>query len=166
MAFKELKSLRVLVHFDHVKNREQETPPGFDQIRHTAGVNLPYALVTTADGKNGVHAISAKSIHTDLNDAVRKAKKKLADMDVVGDIDGSAADDDHDGDGKSPDGKKAKTKNKTWTNKEGKTITATPLEINDETVKFRLTNGKVISYPINKLSDESQRALQSYFDDL
>ena len=167
MAFRELKSLGILVHFDHLKNRDQETPPGFDQIRHTAGVNLPYALVTTADGQNGVHAISAKSIHEDLNGAVRQAKKKLSGMDVVGKVEGGTTDEGHEEESGKPSGdKKAQASNHSWTNKEGKTINATPVEISDDTVKFRLSNGKTISYPINQLSEESQQAVRSYFDNL
>lgn len=167
VAFKDFKSLGVLVHFDHLKNQGQEGPPGFERIKNAAGVNLPFALVTTADGQRGVHAISAKAIHADPGKAAREAKRKLSEIDVVGDMSQVGTDDgDKAENGKPATGKKDKSKNNQWTNTEGKTMTATPLEINGDNVKFRLPNGRTVIYPMDKLSEDSQKALLSYFDDL
>jgi hypothetical protein len=167
VAFKSFKSLGVLVHFDHVKNRDQEVPIGFERIKNSAGVNLPFALVTTADGKKGVHAISAAAIHEDPRKAERDAKRKLAEIDVVGDLSDLGKEEKAgDGDEQSEKPEKPKVNFGEWTNSEGKTMKAMPVEINDDTVKFRLESEKTFAYAISKLSEESQLKLEEYFKSL
>ena len=167
VAFKSFKSLGVLVHFDHVKNRDQEVPIGFERIKNSAGVNLPFALVTTADGKKGVHAISAAAIHEDPRKAERDAKRKLAEIDVVGDFSEVANEEQAGGGGeKLQKTEKTKVNFGGWTNSEGKTMRATPVEINEDTVRFRFESGKTFAYAINKLSEESQLKLEEYFKSL
>jgi hypothetical protein len=46
-----------------------------------------------------------------------------------------------------------------WTNTEGKTIRATLIEKKETVVSLKLENGKVVDYPIDKLSAESKAAL-------
>ena len=46
-----------------------------------------------------------------------------------------------------------------WTNREGKTITATLLGVEGEFAVLRLANGSVHRYPVANLSDESRAAL-------
>jgi hypothetical protein len=46
-----------------------------------------------------------------------------------------------------------------WTNREGKTITATLLRVEGEEAVLRLANGTVHRYPVKNLSDESRAAL-------
>ena len=46
-----------------------------------------------------------------------------------------------------------------WTNTEGKTIRATLVEKKGDVVSLKLENGKVVDYPIEKLSAESKAAL-------
>lgn len=48
---------------------------------------------------------------------------------------------------------------KTWTNREGKFITATLLEVDGEVAVLRLENGRVYRVPIESLSDESRAEL-------
>lgn len=47
-----------------------------------------------------------------------------------------------------------------WTNREGKTITATMVKVEGDTVYLRLANGSIHRYPIAQLSDESRAALE------
>lgn len=47
-----------------------------------------------------------------------------------------------------------------WTNTEGKSITATLLEVDGEFAVLRMANGAVHRYPVEKLSDESRAALE------
>ncbi len=46
-----------------------------------------------------------------------------------------------------------------WTNTEGKTIRAALIEKKGDTVSLKLENGKIVDYPIDKLSAESKAAL-------
>lgn len=46
-----------------------------------------------------------------------------------------------------------------WTNREGKTIVATLLKVEDGKAFLRLANGTVYPYPVENLSDVSQAAL-------
>lgn len=47
-----------------------------------------------------------------------------------------------------------------WTNREGKTITATLVRVEGGTVHLRMTNGSIYPYPVEQLSDESRAALK------
>lgn len=47
-----------------------------------------------------------------------------------------------------------------WTNREGKTIMATMVKVEGDTVYLRLANGSIHRYPIAQLSDESRAALE------
>lgn len=46
-----------------------------------------------------------------------------------------------------------------WSNREGKSITATLIRVDGEVALLRMANGTVYRYPINSLSDESRAAL-------
>ena len=47
-----------------------------------------------------------------------------------------------------------------WTNADGKKIKAAILSIDGDKVKFKLSNGKEVNYPIAKLSDEDQELIK------
>ena len=47
-----------------------------------------------------------------------------------------------------------------WTNKEGKSITATLIRVEGDVAILRMANGTVYRYPVANLSDESRAALQ------
>lgn len=49
---------------------------------------------------------------------------------------------------------------RTWTNAEGKKIMAAVREISEKSVKFQMSNGRVVDYDIAKLSDEDQEVLK------
>jgi hypothetical protein len=48
---------------------------------------------------------------------------------------------------------------RTWTNREGKSITATLVEVEGDVIILRLANGTVYRYPLASLSDESRASL-------
>lgn len=48
-----------------------------------------------------------------------------------------------------------------WTNTEGKTIRASLLERKGEVISLKLENGKIVDYPVAKLSPESKAALEA-----
>jgi hypothetical protein len=50
-----------------------------------------------------------------------------------------------------------------WTNSEGKTIRAEALSSNGISVTLKLENGKVVNYPLDKLSEESRSVATETF---
>lgn len=54
---------------------------------------------------------------------------------------------------------KAVPKPREWTNREGKSITATLIAVEGEVALLRMANGTVYRYPVANLSDESRAAL-------
>ena len=59
-------------------------------------------------------------------------------------------------DSRLPPAPKPVIESRTWTNAEGRQITAAVLSIAAETVRFKLANGREVNYPIAKLSVEDQ----------
>lgn len=103
-------------------------------------------FVTTADGSKGLDAIPYAVLKNDTRKAARNLKKTLAEVDVVGE---------------SPKEEEAEEKNvQDWTNTDGITITASVNSIEDSRVQFQLENGKLVWYPIEKLSEDSQEKLK------
>jgi hypothetical protein len=51
---------------------------------------------------------------------------------------------------------------RTWTNSEGKPLVASVTEIKDDSVVFKLKNGRKVPYAINKLSEEDQKLIKEH----
>lgn len=49
-----------------------------------------------------------------------------------------------------------------WVNSDGKSIQAEALSCNESTVKFKLPDGKVVDYPLDKLSEKSRETALEY----
>lgn len=47
-----------------------------------------------------------------------------------------------------------------WTNSEGKSIKASVLAVEGDKVKFKLSNGKTVNYPLDQLSEDDQAAIK------
>jgi len=62
--------------------------------------------------------------------------------------------------GRLPPRKEPLVAQRAWTNSEGKTIKASVLALDGEKIKFKLTNGKTVNYPLEKLSEEDQKAIK------
>lgn len=52
-----------------------------------------------------------------------------------------------------------------WVNSEGKSIKAEAISRSVNSVSLKLENGKLVDYPLEKLSDESQKVLEEIFGD-
>jgi len=59
-----------------------------------------------------------------------------------------------------PEKKKPLIEQRTWTNSEGKTIKAAAISVQGDKVKFKLSNGKTVDYPIAQLSGEDQESIK------
>ena len=66
--------------------------------------------------------------------------------------------------GEAPKVEKLEPEWETWTNKEGRKITARFHGLVKEKVDFDLKNGKRVSYPLEQLSAESQARIQGLID--
>ena len=61
---------------------------------------------------------------------------------------------------KLPEVSKPLVAQRSWTNTEGKKITASVLSSDGENVEFKLSNGKKVKYPITKLSESDQELVK------
>jgi hypothetical protein len=122
-------------------------PEGVRSVRAKGGSTIPMVFVTTADGSKGIDAIPYAILKEDTRKAARTLRKTLEGVDVVGE---------------SPKEEEAEEEINVqdWTNTDGKTITASVNSLEDTRVQFQLENGKLVWYPIEKLSEESQELLK------
>lgn len=128
------------------------------EVRAQGGNTIPMVFVTTADGSKGLEAIPYTTLKADTRKAARELKKSLADKDVVGNAPAKeeAKVDESDEDMIPSDTNSGMT---TWTNADGKTITAEALEVDGGKVLFKLESGKTVWYPLMKLTQESRQRL-------
>jgi hypothetical protein len=143
------------------KEHWNSLPPGAREIQGQAGGTIPIVLVTTADAAKGIHAIAYKTMSEDMRKAVRDLKTKLEGADVLGG--GVAAKPADTGEKNAPaaemdDDLLAETQE--WTNAQGNKITAGVRAVNAGNVLFVMPDGKVVSYPLAKLSDESREKIE------
>ena len=120
------------------------------------GNSIPMVMVTTADLSGALKGFS----HDDLADsrkAVRELRKEIKDKDVVGSTLPS----------QKTDAEKNSTflaEEQTWTNTDGKAIIAAIITADDSTVTFQMTDGKAVSYPLNKLSASSIETIEGLLE--
>jgi hypothetical protein len=162
-AFKSFKSAGTLVYANS-KKHWNSLPKGAREIQGQAGGTIPIVLVTTADANKGLKAFSYKAMSADMRKAVRELRDFLETADVLGGGDGDAdADsgktaDKPDADSDSDDDLIAETQ--VWTNSKGQAITAGIRAVTAGKVLFVMPGGKVVEYPLIKLSDESQKKIE------
>lgn len=134
-------------------------PAGAKEVRSTAGNTIPMVFVTTADGSKGIEGISYARLKDDMRDAARELRKKLETVDVLG---GKSESESETSTSEEP-GETGTTamlsEARAWTNAEGKEITASVKSVENGNVLF-LMNGKEVSYPLLKLSEESRKAIE------
>jgi hypothetical protein len=119
-------------------------------------------LVTTADAEKGLHAISYKSMSDDMRKVVRELREKLEGVDVIG---AGAADDGDDAatadaEPESSTDSDLLAEAQEWTNRQGQSITAAVQAVSTDKVMFVMPDGKVVPYPLVKLSDESRKKIE------
>ncbi len=134
-------------------------PAGAKEVRSDAGNTIPMVFVTTADGSKGIEGISYARLKDDMRDAARELRKKLETVDVLG----AEVEEEPE----TPTSKEASESSspamlsqaRAWTNAEGKEITASVKSVENGNVLF-IMNGKEVSYPLSKLSEESRKAIE------
>lgn len=106
-------------------------------------------FVTNADGSEKIGAVTYEELKADARKEARDLKKRLGEIAVVPE--------------KEEDQVSSTPENEltAWTNTEGKTIKAIVRAKEETRVQFEMPDGKLIWYPIEKLSAESQEKLST-----
>lgn len=167
-AFKSFKSIGVVV-FANSKGEQGSLPTGAREMlgKPEAGNTIPIVMVTTADGAKGLEVIPYKTLSADCRGAARDLRKKLEGADVIG---GAAGGDKVEGEATANDGSKPAggsdllCDEREWTNSSGQKVRAAVIRLTPTAVTFKLAGGKVVDYPLGKLSSESQEALRELAD--
>lgn len=113
-----------------------------------AGKFIPKLLVTSADGKKPIGAVTYEQLKDDARKAARAMRKKIEQAKTEDEETESAA---H---------SKFLAPEQEWTNAQGKTIRAAVVSVAGGSVEF-LMKGKQVTYPMSKLSDSSKQKLES-----
>ncbi len=155
-AFKAFKSTGPVVFIDSEKEGLEKAPKPVAKIRSQShmGNTIPMVMVTTADLSKGLKGFSYKQL-SDTRKAARTLKKEIKEMDVVG----SSANEEETASGSS-----LLAEEQVWTNADGKAITAAILLADEATVTFQMPNGKVVAYPLAKLSASSQEDIKALME--
>lgn len=117
-------------------------------------------LVTTADAGKGIQAFSYNTMKVDMRKAVRELRDKLETVDVLGGGGGDAAADDDKAETTSSADDDLIAETQEWTNAQGNKITAGIRAVTSGKVLFVMPGGKVVPYPLIKLSDESREKIE------
>jgi len=117
-------------------------------------------FVTTADGSKGIEGISYDTLKKSTRDAARDLKKVLESVEnIIGEsksAEPTPSPTPSEGE-KKAEGNLAEIQ--TWTNDAGTAIQAAVKKIDGESVIF-IMNGREVSYPLAKLSADSQAKLK------
>jgi hypothetical protein len=159
-AFKSFRSSGTLVYANS-KKHWNSMPKGAREIQAQGGRTIPIVLVTTADAEKGLRAISYATMKSDMRKAVRELRDFLETADVLGGGDAGPGDGAGDKPDAGPDdGDELLAESQVWTNSQGRKITAAVRAVSVGKVMFVMPDGKVVPYPLIKLSDESREKIE------
>lgn len=135
-------------------------PRGAKAARSVAGNTIPMVLVTTADGENSIQGISYDLLKSDMRDARRNLEKKLKTVDVTSSSTESEEPPAEAEATSTPEQSGLLAESQTWTNTDGKTITAAVKSVDGTNVIF-VMSGREVPYQIAKLSGESRSRIEA-----
>ena len=161
-AFKDFRSSGVVV-FANSKTERSKLPKGAMEVRKSAGNIIPMVFVTSADGTKGVKAFSYDTLKKGTRDANRELRSLLKEDPNLFDSGNSPSDTEDPDSGEKTTGSGSPNllaASQEWTNAEGTAITAAIQKVQDGNVHFLMPNGKVIPYPLTKLSADSQSKIK------
>ena len=128
------------------------------KIIKKGGDTVPVVFITTADAEEGLVAVSYNKMKEDMRDAVKSAVEALKGKNVLGAS--AVSSEEEEAESLSGDSREEFSE---WTNNEGVTIEAQAIEVDLTKVTFRLASGRVVKYPLAKLSQESRERLKEQF---
>lgn len=150
-AFKSFRKAGTVV-FCRVGQRKL-LPPGAKSLYSKLKIiELPSLFVTTYDAQVGIEALPCDEIEDDVRKAAREFRKRTEGMDFSGKSSSSAPGEELVIENKS----ELLAPNQTWKNFSGEEITAAIQSLEGDKVNFLMPSGKVVGYPIAKLSTEDQ----------
>ncbi len=158
-VFKEMRSDYVLVIKD--KARNDTLPQNIEQRTHeiyrSKGNFIPIVTVLSPDDKV-VGGLCYDQISKDSRRAFRDLDKEVADgLSSSSDSPGETTTRE---DTPEPSAAGSGDGMREWTNVLGHTITAEALAVTALEVTFKMKDGNVVDYPLDRLSDESRKALE------
>ncbi len=120
----------------------------------STGRGIPRAVVFDATGQ------IVFSGHPADDKFERAVKKALSALKKSGGAPGSEV-----AGGRLPPKKEPLVAQREWTNSEGKKIKAAVLAVEGGKVKFKLSNGNTVDYPLDKLSEDDQESINEAADE-
>ena len=160
-SFKAFRSRGTMVYIDSQASELSKAPKAVIQLRNepAMGKIIPMIMVTTADGSKGIKGIPYEQLKGGQADkAARSLRRTLEDVDVMGQGGNASESTPAPNQEKEPELLAAE---QTWQNAEGKSITAAVKQVDGSHVTFVLPGGKIVSYPLDKLSEASREKLSS-----
>jgi hypothetical protein len=164
-SFKVFKSVGVVLFADSKKDRG-DLPKGAVEMLNSpkAGNTIPIVVVTSANGGKGIEAIPYADLKSDARGAARDLRKKLEGVDVVAGGGEAAADKKDDKkdtgadkqDSGAADEGDLLCEEREWTNSSGNKMRAAVVQVTGGTVTFKLPGGKIVDYPLERLSEDSR----------
>ena len=157
-VFKQMKSDYILVIDDDKANKgklPEKTKQSTYPIYKSKGNFIPIVAVLSPDDDRLLGGLCYNQIAADGRKAFKTLETEIA---------ASMADQPPAKEAAPAAGKTGETGGlRDWTNAEGKTIRAEALSGNEISVTLKLENGKVVDYPLEKLSEESRKLVSETF---
>ncbi len=153
-----------MVVFADWKKDTDALPPGTREVRGQAGNTIPMVFVTTADGSKGLKGISYAAMSKDIRGEVRDLSKELEGKDVLGGGGAEAAPVEAaiSEPADAPSRKEGPlADSQRWTNSEGREIVAAVEKVENGEVYFKMPNGALVPYPLEKLSVDSRLKIEA-----
>lgn len=156
-VFKRMKSDYVLVIDD--KNTKGSLPDKVKQntypIYKSKGNIIPIVAVLSPQNDKLLGGLCYKQISGDGRNAFKTLEREVA---------GKLAEEAVPEAAPADDKPAAKGGMRKWTNTEGQSIMAEAISSNQTSVTFKLENGQVVDYPLEKLSEESRKLASGMLD--
>lgn len=149
-VFREMKSDYVLVINDYKSNEKLPVKVEINTlpIHKSKGNNAPIVAVLSPSDDRLLGGLCNKQISEDGKKAFKTMEKEIAEsMAAQPAVEKVPA-------------AKPSSGMREWTNSEGKTIKAEALSSTETSVSLKLENGKVVDYPMDKLSEESRKLVK------
>ena len=132
-------------------------------MRKKSGNTIPMVFVTSPDGATGIEGIPYKNLHDDMRKSIRDLKKTLEEAPLEGGeiVKTDPAPSPTTDSTPAREGNEYLTAEQEWTNSDGKSMKAAVRSVNADEVVFEMAGGKIVKYPLLKLSPKSRETLDS-----
>ncbi|MEO0448526.1 MAG: hypothetical protein AAF191_20885, partial [Verrucomicrobiota bacterium] len=128
------------------------------------GNTIPMVMATTADGSAPILGFGYDQLKSDSRGAARDLREKLTVVDVIGGK-GDEEDAGEGGEAMPATGEASPLlEEQEWTNAGGTAMTAAVLGLESGNVLFLMPDGREISYPLLRLSEDSRQAIEAAVD--